>query len=328
MEEEIKLPEKLGKYRVVRQIGSGSMGYLYEAVDELLMRRVALKILAPRFSANPEYIERFRREALAAARLFSPNVTQIYEVNTRPPFFFIVMEYVEGLPLEAYIARNGLTLKAIVELFMQIALAINEAHVKKVYHRDIKGENIKVTPEGQTKILDFGIAKIEGTELSDLTRSGIVVGTARYISPEQARGEKIDGRTDIFALGVLLYEILTGDLPWPLKKTATQTIIARGQLTEPPAPMKRGRFNTPPKLAEVVARMCAPLAANRHVSMFEVFSDLKEIHRRIEVAYAHYALEPEKADADISAAAEIEWAKIAVHFLLPVLLAGLILLLF
>lgn len=212
------LPERIGPYRVLERLGAGGMGEVFLAYDERLDRRVALKRILPEVGSTPERRERFRREARVAARLNHPAIVQVYDVVAEEDVDTIVMEYVEGKNLRRLAGEGGLTLEGIVavaRIAHDIALGLEEAHRQGVVHRDLKSENVLVTRSGQAKIADFGIAKrlLDKSEDS-LTQGGHVLGTYRTMSPEQARGEPVDYRSDLFSLGVLLYEVLAGRSPF------------------------------------------------------------------------------------------------------------------
>jgi eukaryotic-like serine/threonine-protein kinase len=216
------LGETLGHYQIIALLGKGGMGEVYQARDIKLDRTVALKILPVEVSANGERMRRFNREAKAASALNHPNVAHIYEIGEENGVSFIVMEYVEGQKLAAKINGHPLAVNEIVKIGSQIADALDEAHGKGITHRDIKPANVMLNERGQVKVLDFGLAKIARpaqpitSDISTLakTASGVVLGTVPYMSPEQALGREVDQRSDLFSLGVVLYEMATGRLPF------------------------------------------------------------------------------------------------------------------
>ena len=215
------LPERIAQYRILHSLGSGGMAKVYLAQDERLQRQVALKLL-PRHEADTVATEaRFMQEARAAARLDHPNVCSIYEVGEAPEGNFIAMQLVEGETLAARMGRRRLDLKESLDIAIQVLDALEEAHAKGIIHRDIKPANIMLTPKDQVKVLDFGLAKTTvpgGDALSmGLTQSGMVVGTVPYMSPEQLKSEPVDGRSDLFSLGTLLYEMAAGSRPFQAK---------------------------------------------------------------------------------------------------------------
>jgi serine/threonine protein kinase len=213
----------LSKYRIIEKLGAGGMGEVYLAEDLALLRSVAIKALKKHGERSPEAEIRFLREARAASSINHPNIVTIYEIGENEEYAYIVMEYIEGQSLRKLINSGSLTTDSIFDISMQICDALAEAHALRIIHRDIKPGNILVTARGRVKVLDFGLAKmveavnkdIDGkTAIDSLTASGTVMGTLSYMSPEQLRGEPLDVRTDIFSFGIVLYEMLTGNLPF------------------------------------------------------------------------------------------------------------------
>ena len=212
----------LGQYEILEHIGSGGMGDVYRANDNKLKREVALKVLPEHFARDPERIARFRREAQLLAQLNHPNIAAIYNFEELPSARFLVMELVLGETLRERMKRGPLPIEEALNICSQITEALEHAHEKPIIHRDLKPANVKVTPEGQVKVLDFGLAKAFGGDRSAIdphdlptgslggTLQGTILGTPAYMSPEQARGKTADKRTDIWALGCVLYELLTG----------------------------------------------------------------------------------------------------------------------
>jgi serine/threonine protein kinase len=220
--------ERIGGYRIVRKLGEGGMGVVYEAEDSKLERHVAIKTLSERFSEDPERIARLQREARTLASLQHPNVAFIFGLEEADDQHFLVMELVEGEDLVERLRRGALPLDEALQLSVQIAEGLEAAHEKGVVHRDLKPGNVMVTPEGKAKILDFGLARsyhretTADTDISEsptitvaMTKQGVLLGTAPYMSPEQARGKRVDWRTDIWAFGCMLYELLTGRPAFP-----------------------------------------------------------------------------------------------------------------
>jgi eukaryotic-like serine/threonine-protein kinase len=260
---------RIGRYELKARIGRGAMGVVYQARDELMCRDVALKVLTADFEDDPEIRTRFVHEAQAAAGLVHPNVITIFDVGEDQDRFFIVMELLRGTVLKDFLKlpecqRLGRKL----HLMMQLSSGLGAAHRASVFHRDIKPGNVFVRADGLLKILDFGVARLAS---SDITASGFVVGTPDYMSPEQARGEEIDGRSDIFSMGGVFYFMLTGRKPFPA--TALPTLFHQIQNEEPP-PLDS---DAPPELATVVMKALAKDRDRRYQSCEEVLADLRLI---------------------------------------------------
>jgi serine/threonine protein kinase len=228
---------KLGPYEVVSPIGAGGMGEVYRSRDTKLNREVALKVLPASFANDSERMARFQREAQVLASLNHPNIAAIYGLEESGEVRALVMELVEGQTLAEQIASGPITMEEALRVAREVAEALEAAHDKGIIHRDLKPTNVKVTPEGKVKVLDFGLAKALGTDAypADLpdsptlpvgsTRQGLILGTPAYMSPEQARGKPLDKRSDIWSFGCLLYEALTGQKAFP-GNTVTDTLAA------------------------------------------------------------------------------------------------------
>jgi predicted Ser/Thr protein kinase/pimeloyl-ACP methyl ester carboxylesterase len=270
-----------GKYRIVEEVGAGGMGVVYKAEDLKLKRAVALKFLPPHLMDAPELKERFLIEAQAAAALSHPNICTIHEVGEDEGRPYIAMEYVEGETLRDRIRKGPLEPEEAVDIINQVAAGLAEAHAKGIIHRDVKSANIMVTPKGQAKVMDFGLAKLRGG--SSLTRSQTTLGTVAYMSPEQARGEELDPRTDIWSLGVVLYEMLTGELPFRGDRDLS---IIHSIVHEEPKPIRERKPPVPEELQRIIARTLKKKREARYGSAEELLKDLKvfEAARRAEAS--------------------------------------------
>ena len=258
------LPATIGPYQVLKPLGVGGMGEVFLAYDERLDRKVAIKRIRSDAGATPERRERFRREARVAAKLNHPAIVQIYDVLTEGDVSYIVMEHVEGTNLRRLLDDGPLPAGEVVVLARDVAQGLAEAHQQGIVHRDLKSENVLVTPEGRAKIADFGIAKrvLAGPEEGSLTADGRVLGTFRTMSPEQARGEPVDFRSDLFSLGVLLYEALTGQSPFEAEnELAMLSRIVHGRQI----PVRKVRPEVPQELSDLVDQLLEkdPLARPR-----------------------------------------------------------------
>ncbi|MDH7514097.1 MAG: protein kinase [Clostridiales bacterium] len=261
-----------GKYRILEEIGQGGMGIVYKTEDLKLKRCVALKFLPPHLMDSRELKERFLIEAQAAAALSHPNICVIHEVGETEDLPYIAMEYVEGETLRDKIKKGPLKPEEALDIITQVAAGLGEAHGKGIIHRDIKSANIMVTKKGQAKVMDFGLAKLRGG--SSLTKSQTTLGTVAYMSPEQARGDELDGRTDIWSLGIVLYEMLAGKLPF--RGDHDQTVIYSIFHHEPESLVK-ARPGTAPELEHVVGQALAKNPADRYQTMEEFWEDLAAV---------------------------------------------------
>ena len=239
-------------YRIISHIGAGGMGTVYMAEDTNLKRRVALKFLTPEAAASPEAAARLLREARAASALDHPHIATIYEIGDHAGQPFIAMAHYEGETLAARLAHGPLPIPEVVRIVTQVADALDAAHAAGIVHRDLKPSNLMLTTTGQVKVLDFGIAKMDfGETATHLTHAGNTVGTAAYMSPEQAGGEAVDARSDLWSFGVVTYEMLAGRLPF--QGTNALAIIQAVQ-TATPTPIRALRPDVAPELEEVVRR--------------------------------------------------------------------------
>jgi serine/threonine protein kinase/Tfp pilus assembly protein PilF len=266
-----------GRYKIIEELGRGGMGVVYKAVDAKLKRTVALKFLPFEWTYDAEAKERFVREAQAAAALDHPNICTVHEIDEAESRMFISMAFIEGESLKTKVDRGPLKVDEALGFGMQVAEGLREAHKKGVIHRDIKSANIMVTEGAQAKIMDFGLARVRGGTL--LTKEGMTMGTIAYMSPEQARGEEVDQRSDIWSLGVVFYEMLAGRLPFPGEHD--QAVIY-AILKEPPKPLSSGRPEIPASLEQVVGKAMEKKPDDRYQSVEELIDDLKSIAEGIE----------------------------------------------
>src|SRR5215471_7064583 len=268
-----------GRYRIVRKLGTGGMANVYLAEDEVLGRRVAIKILDDRHAGDDQFIERFRREAKNAAGLSHPNIVSIYDRGEAEGTYYIAMEYLDGRSLkELILTRGPAPVSVAVDYARQMLSALRFAHRNGIVHRDIKPHNVLVDAEGHLKVTDFGIARA-GT--SQMTEEGSFIGTAQYLSPEQARGTQVDQRSDLYSLGIVLYELLTGNVPFG---GDTPVEIAMKHLQATPEPLTVKRPDAPKALEQVVLRALAKDPAARYQSADEMDADLERVARGLRVS--------------------------------------------
>jgi eukaryotic-like serine/threonine-protein kinase len=270
-----------GRYRIVRKLGAGGMADVYLAEDQELGRRVAIKILNGRHANDDQFIERFRREAKNAAALNHPNIVSIYDRGEAEETYYIAMEYLDGRTLKELIVGHGpAPINVAIEYARQTLSALRFAHRHGIVHRDIKPHNVLVDREGRVKVTDFGIARA-GT--SQMTEAGSIVGTAQYLSPEQARGGEVDQRSDLYSLGIVLYELVTGQTPF---EGDTPVEIAMKHLSTAPRPPSALRKDVPRDLDMVVMRALAKDPEDRYQSAEEMEADLERVLRGAPVAAA------------------------------------------
>ena len=261
-----------GRYQVLRKLGAGGMANVYLAEDQELGRRVAIKILNERHANDEQFVERFRREAKNAAALSHPNIVSIYDRGEAEGTYYIAMEYLDGRSLKELIVGHGpAPVKIAVEYARQILSALRFAHLKGIVHRDIKPHNVLVDSDGRVKVTDFGIARAGA---SQMTEAGSIVGTAQYLSPEQARGAAVDQRSDLYSLGIVLYELLTGTVPF---SGDTPVEIAMKHLSQVPEPPSTRRPDVPHELDLVVMRALAKNPDDRYQSAEEMDADLERV---------------------------------------------------
>ena len=284
---------RLGRYEIRTKLGEGGMGEVYLALDTQLDRLVALKILSAEVARDQQRLYRFMQEARAASALAHPNVAHIYEIGEIEGMHFIAMEYVEGVALDKKVAGQPINIAEILDIGIQVADALDEAHAKGITHRDIKSSNIMITPRGRVKVLDFGLAKLSspqavtdrtsGSEIATRVKTtpGVVMGTVNYMSPEQALGREVDHRTDIFSFGVVLYEMATGRLPFT-GDTVSETIdrIAHAQ----PEAIVRLNYNVPAELEVIIKKALRKERDERYQTIHDALVDLKELRRDHDMA--------------------------------------------
>ena len=265
----------LGPYRIVKELGRGGMGAVYLAIDTRLDRKLALKIMLPEFAAGRSARERFLREARAAAKINHDNVVTVYEADERDGIPYITMQFLQGFPLDAFLKSNGAPpLPHVIRIARETALGLAAAHALGLVHRDIKPANLWLeTPHGRVKVLDFGLAKPIDSA-TELTQSGAVVGTPAYMSPEQARGLKVDHRTDLFSLGAVLYRLCTGQNPFN-GPTVMAVLMALG--TDEPTPVRELNPNVPESLAALIHQLLAKKPEDRPQTAVEVAKRLRAI---------------------------------------------------
>jgi eukaryotic-like serine/threonine-protein kinase len=289
---------QLGNYRILEKIGAGGQGTVYKATDTKLGRSVVIKVLPPELTAKEANLKRFEREARLASALDHPNICTIFDLNEIGGVNFIAMQFVEGKNVRQLVNGRPLDLRSALSIGIQVADALAAAHARGIIHRDVKAGNVMVTPSGQVKILDFGLAKLlddegmgpGGIHHTDLTEVGIPYGTATYAAPEQARGERVDERADIFSTGVLLYEMLTGTWPFQGK---TSVDVRHAVLHEEPPPLSESRpGETPARLQQILDRTLAKDKRQRYQKASELRDDLRIVLREVEAGIADGSAEP------------------------------------
>ncbi|MGH9907476.1 MAG: protein kinase domain-containing protein [Pyrinomonadaceae bacterium] len=298
---------RFSHYEIVRQIGIGGMGEVYLAKDQKLDRRVAIKIVNERFSRDEANLKRFVREAKTASALNHPNILVIHEIGENEGVRYIVSEFIEGTTLREVLAQSQMSLEKILDLAIQIAAALSAAHEAHLVHRDIKPENVMVRPDGYVKVLDFGLAKLverenksfigleDGTPRNQ-TAKGVILGTVNYMSPEQAKGDEVDEQTDIFSLGVVIYEMIAGKTPFAGNSTA-ETFANLINAEPQPLPLA---VSVPERLKRIVAKTLRRKKDERYQTMKDLLADLRALREtptyegKLETAHLqdNYAIAP------------------------------------
>jgi eukaryotic-like serine/threonine-protein kinase len=283
--------KSISRYRIIEKLGAGGMGEVFLAEDTKLGRKVALKLLAEELTQNRDRLSRFDQEAYAASALNHPNILTIYEMGDEAGRHYIATEFIDGITLRKRLARTPMDLSEVLEVAIQVAGALEEAHAAGIVHRDIKPENIMIRRNGHVKVLDFGLAKLterpesDETDTEAVTRAlvqtdaGVVLGTSQYMSPEQARGKPVDARTDIWSLGVVLYEMASGRAPFT-GETKTDVIVAIAKID--PAPLARFAPNAPAEFEWIVMKALRKSVDERYQTVKELESDLKKLKQRLE----------------------------------------------
>ncbi|HMV51344.1 MAG TPA: serine/threonine-protein kinase, partial [Blastocatellia bacterium] len=291
----LTIGSQVARYRILQKLGAGGMGEVFQAEDLSLGRKAAIKILPEQFTQDAERVRRFEQEARSASGLNHPNIITIYEIGKHEGAHFIATEYIEGETLRQRINARSLTLTDALDIAIQAASALLAAHNAGIVHRDIKPENIMLRPDGYVKLLDFGLAKLtEQSSTSELpadleaqtkslfeTQPGMVIGTVAYMSPEQARGLRVDGRTDIFSLGIVLYEMISGRRPFT---GGTTSDIIAALLVSEPARLTQHLPQTPAELERIVKKMLLKERDERYAGTQELIADLKRVKSRLEFA--------------------------------------------
>ena len=283
-----------GRYELLEKIGDGGMAVVYKARCRLLNRFVAIKILKPEFAKNPDIIESFRRESQAAAGLSHPNIVGIFDVGREGNLHYIVMELIEGQTLSKMIEKEGpIEYHKIIDITKQIASGLSYAHKHHIIHRDIKPHNILMTPDGVAKIADFGIAKAMSESIDDDSEE-MVMGSVHYFSPEQARGGYVDEKSDIYSLGIVMYEMLTGRVPFDAE---TPVQVALMHINEQMIPPSRYVPTIPPRLEAIILKATAKVQVSRYANVDEIIKELDKIEL-ISAVVGEEAVAPEIRKTD------------------------------
>jgi len=294
---------RLDRYEILNLLGKGGMGEVYLAQDHRLKRRVALKLLPIQFTKDVDRLRRFEQEAYAASALTHPNIMTIYEIGEIGAVPFMATEFIEGQTLRQHAEGTRMKLTAILAVAAQTASALAAAHDAGIIHRDIKSENIMLRPDGLVKVLDFGLAKLTESQPADdpgmlptafgNTETGVVMGTAKYMSSEQARGTSVDPRSDIFSFGVVLYELITGRLPFD---GSTPTEVMAAIMGHEPEPLARYTLEAPAELQRIISKALQKNRDERYQSIKDLYLDLKGLKEELEFQAKHERVRPSEAN--------------------------------
>jgi serine/threonine protein kinase len=268
---------KYGRYEIIKELGRGSMGMVYLAHDPNINREVALKILRPDRVESADFVQRFLKEARAIGRLAHTNIVTVYDVGVDQKTVFIAMELLRGAPLNVHARNKALSIDEITELGIEIASSLDYAHGKGIVHRDIKPPNIMITEDGHVKITDFGIAHIDDIEATQQTQAGEILGTPNYMSPEQVLGKKVDGRSDLFSLGVILYELVSGAKPFKGENLGS---IFNAITTTVPVKLADLKPDTPQALSDIIMKSLSKDPALRYQTGKEMADALAATRRK------------------------------------------------
>jgi tRNA A-37 threonylcarbamoyl transferase component Bud32 len=264
--------QTIGPYKITAKIGEGGMAVVYKGYQQSLNRYVAIKVLRSELAQDEQFVTRFRREALAVAELSHPNILHVYDAGVAHGMYYIVMAYVDGGSLRDLIAQGPMEMDYAVSMAAQLADALDHAHRQGIVHRDVKPNNVLITRDGRPLLTDFGIAKALN-ETQALTRTGTSIGTPEYMAPEQIQGQKVDGRTDIYALGIVLYEMLVG---WAPFSATTPVAALYKQVNEPPPPLRQANISVPDWLDAVVIKALAKRPQDRYQHSGEFAEALRQ----------------------------------------------------
>ena len=265
-----------GRYELIERIGEGGMAVVYKAKDRLLNRFVAIKILKPEFTKDMKVIESFRRESQAAASLSHPNIVNVYDVGKEGNIYYIVMELIEGNVLSDIIREEGaLEPRRAVAIAKQVASALSVAHKNQIIHRDVKPHNILITKEGVAKITDFGIAKAMSSSTMTANQTGTIMGSVHYFSPEQARGGYVDEKSDIYSLGIVMYEMLTGKVPFDAENPVAVAVMHMNEEITPPSQVNP---SISPDVESIVMKATAKYQVNRYKTADEMITALSLVN--------------------------------------------------